>query len=230
MKRVYVDGEGVENVAVGIVRQARKDFIRGAKMLYGILHYIPTYEELIKYPSHATLPNSQDIRWMYDAWRFVIQDPYQFFGDEKQVINAWKDEAILKYYEELYLKAGEKLYTYHPLTKKIHTLEDDRITELMNDNKLAGEYIAARNYISKLENGSKIIKELNIKALGRSRHPVTRKRPQQINKSEYIQNVTDEKRKKIRQAKEMYAEGMSYHEIAKELEVTINSVRVYLRS
>lgn len=175
MEKVYVDGDGVENVAVGIVRQTKKDFIKGARILYSILHRIPTQKELLADQNHASLTNMESVRWMYDAWKFVIEDPYQFFGDADTVIDAWKDDAMLEHYSLLYLNGAEQLYINHAPTKKIHTLEDDQVTEFMKDNQLAGSYIAARNYILGLDRGEKIIKEINIKALNRSRHPMKKK-------------------------------------------------------
>ena len=225
MEKVYVDGSGVENVAVGIVRQTKKDFIKGARILYNILHYIPTQKELLNDPSHATLTNMETIRWMYDAWRFVIDDPYQFFGDDDRVINAWKDEAILEHYSLLYLNSAEQLYINHTPTKKIHTLNDGQVIEFMKDDKLANAYISARNYILNLDRGDKIIRDLNIKALNRSYHPVKKKVP-----SEYHEKLMTKKEKNVKRAKELYAEGMTDREIAKEMEVTLQTVRTYLRS
>lgn len=228
MEKVYVDGDGVENVAVGIVRQTKKDFIKGARILYGILHRIPTQKELLADQNHASLTNMESVRWMYDAWRFVIEDPYQFFGDAEAVINAWKDDAMLEHYSLLYLNGAEQLYINHAPTKKIHTLEDDQVTEFMKDNQLAGSYIAARNYILGLDRGEKVIKEINIKAINRARHPMQKRGPKTA--TGFVKNLITKKEKNIKRAKELYSEGMSDREIAKEMGVTLQSVRTYLRS
>lgn len=228
MEKVYVDGDGVENVAVGIVRQTKKDFIKGARILYGILHRIPTQKELLADQNHASLTNMESVRWMYDAWRFVIEDPYQFFGDAEAVINAWKDDAMLEHYSLLYLNGAEQLYTNHAPTKKIHTLEDDQVTEFMKDNQLAGSYIAARNYILGLDRGEKVVKEINIKAINRARHPMQKRGPKAA--TGFIKDLVTKKEKNIKRAKELYSEGMSDREIAKEMGVTLQSVRTYLRS
>ena len=228
MEKVYVDGDGVENVAVGIVRQTKKDFIKGARILYGILHRIPTQKELLADQNHASLTNMESVRWMYDAWRFVIEDPYQFFGDADTVINAWKDDAMLEHYSLLYLNAAEQLYINHIPTKKIHTLEDDQVTEIMKDNQLAGSYIAARNYILGLDRGEKIIKEINIKAINRARHPMQKRGPKTA--TGFVKDLVTKKEKNVKRAKELYAEGMTDREIAKEMEVTLQTVRTYLRS
>lgn len=228
MEKVYVDGDGVENVAVGIVRQTKKDFIKGARILYGILHRIPTQKELLADQNHASLTNMESVRWMYDAWRFVIEDPYQFFGDADAVINAWKDEAILEHYSLLYLNAAEQLYINHAPTKKIHTMDDAQVTEIMKDNQLAGSYIAARNYILGLDRGEKIIKEINIRAINRARHPMQKRGPKTA--TGFVKDLVTKKEKNIKRAKELYSEGMSDREIAKEMGVTLQSVRTYLRS
>lgn len=228
MEKVYVDGGGVENVAVGIVRQTKKDFIKGARILYGILHRIPTQKELLADQNHASLTNMESVRWMYDAWRFVIEDPYQFFGDADAVINAWKDDAMLEHYSLLYLNGAEQLYINHAPTKKIHTLEDDQVTEFMKDNQLADSYIAARNYILGLDRGEKVIKEINIKAINRARHPMQKRGPKTA--TGFVKNLVTKKEKNIKRAKELYSEGMSDREIAREMGVTLQSVRTYLRS
>ena len=228
MEKVYVDVDGVENVAVGIVRQTKKDFIKGARILYGILHRIPTQKELLADQNHASLTNMESVRWMYDAWRFVIEDPYQFFGDAEAVINAWKDDAMLEHYSLLYLNGAEQLYINHAPTKKIHTLEDDQVTEFMKDNQLAGSYIAARNYILGLDRGEKVIKEINIKAINRARHPMQKRGPKTA--TGFVKDLITKKEKNIKRAKELYSEGMNDREIAREMGVTLQSVRTYLRS
>lgn len=219
----YVDESGVENVAVGIVKQTRKDFIKGAKILYRRLKRIPSYEELGKYSTE------QDIRWMLDAWRFVIEDPYQFFTDEASIINAWKAEAIEEHYKTLYLNGAEILYVHHA-PKKIYDLPDEEITRLMGDNKIAGEFIAARNYIYKLPEGEKTLRSWSVIAYARSKHPVKGKGRISIQDTKYSKEMSEKKWKNTKRAKEMYEEGMSVGEIAKELEVTIPCVRSYLRS
>ena len=105
MEKSYIDESGVENAACALIRQAKKDFIRGAKVLYFHIGKIPTYEELLK--EHISLVNNDAVRWMYDSWRFVKYDPYELFAPgESLVINAWKTEAILEHYRALYLTAA----------------------------------------------------------------------------------------------------------------------------
>lgn len=169
MEKVYVDGEGVENVAVGIVRQAKKDFVRGARILYGILHYIPTQKELYADKDHIGLSNMESVKQMYDVWRFVRDDPYQFFPDEKQVIDTWKEDAITDYYSSTYLDSAEWLYKNNPPMRSIHDLDNDQVIEIMANDKMAELYIESRNYILNLENGKKLLRDLNLKAFNRLR-------------------------------------------------------------
>ena len=221
MVKTYVDEGGVENVAVGIIKQTRKDFIKGAKILYGRLHRIPEYDELGKYTGE------QDIRWMWDAWRFVIENPYNFFEDMETVINAWKSEAIEEHYKVLYLKGAETLYINHA-PKKIYDLPDEEIIKLMNDNQLAADFIKAKNYIYKLPEGEKILRSWNVIAYARSKHPIRKKTL--IQDTRYSKEQSEKRQNNITRAKEMYEEGMSIREIAWALEVTVTCVRAYLRS
>lgn len=227
--------DGVVNVSESMVKQARKDFIKGGKYLYGKLKKIPTQEELYSDKTHVSLTNNQDVRWMYDAWRFVINDPYQFFGDigETIIINSWKKEAILEYYKALYLIGAEKVYITHPKSKKIHLLTDGEIIQRINDNKVAAEYITARNYISGLSNKDDLFKEWNIAAINRARHPLKKRGPSgriPINETEYHKQATKKRLENIEKAKELYEEGLSRKEIAKELGVTEQCIRLYLHS
>lgn len=228
----YIDEGGVENVAVGIVNQAKKDFIKGGKILYGMMKCIPTYNELIANPDHHTLSNNADVRWMYDSWRFVRDDPYQFFGDveEEDVINAWKNEAIKEYYKVLYLKGGTILYAKHVHKKDIRE-NDEAIIKAIEDNTIANDFIAARNYILNVPEGEKTFKEWNILAYERSRHwgRTGTGRPS-IQNSNYSKEQREKRQKNIKIAKELFESGISDRAIAKELGVTIQCVRNYLRS
>ena len=120
----YIDMSGVENIAVAMVKQARDDFIRGGKILYELLHNIPTYNELIKDKTHITISNQKEVRWMYDAWRFVRDDPYEFFSaGEEVIINDWKEAAITAYYKSLYLRLDARRKMYNSDTVKAREIK-----------------------------------------------------------------------------------------------------------
>ena len=224
----YMDENGVENFGVGVITQARKDFIRGAKILYKHTHTIPTYKELIADPTHAKLSNDADVRWMYDAWQFVRDDPYQFFGDvgEETTIKEWKKIAIEKYYRVLYLKGAEAICR-STKTKHPESLDDSAIVGILKES--AGEFIAAKNYISKLQNAKELFHKWNVIAFSRSRHGITAKRRKTID-TEYHRELIKQKAKNVKRAKELYEDGISERAIAKELGVQLNTVRVYLKS
>ena len=227
MKTVHEDG--VENIACALVDQARKDFIKGGKTLYAKLKAIPSYSELVAdYPSHISLSNNADVRWMYDAWRFVRDDPYQFFGDvgEDVIIATWKEMAIEEYYKIPYIKAGIEIYRSRPKTKKIQSLDDSEIISILKDNKLSAEFISARNYISKLQNANELFKEWNIIAMTRSKKLGVKGK----GFKEYVDDKKSERQKKVEKAIELYTGGMNAWDIAKELGVTRQTVWAYLRS
>ena len=92
-EKMTIDMDGVENVSVGLAGQARKDFIKGGKILYDLIGKIPTEKELWN-SVYSDMSNDPDVRWMYDAWRFVKEDPYDMFDiGETTIINAWKHQT-----------------------------------------------------------------------------------------------------------------------------------------
>ena len=96
----YVDMDGVENVAVNLIKQARKDYIKGAKILLLKMKRIPSLDECYK------VSYGQAIKHMCDSWRFVINDPYSIFGDigEDSIIKDWQNSAMMDIYRDLNLQ------------------------------------------------------------------------------------------------------------------------------
>lgn len=235
-KTQYVDMDGVENVAVGIVRQAKKDFIKGGKILYRLFGYIPTDEEFMKSIHRGS--RTEPIRQMFDAWRFVIQDPYELFesAGKKQTIDQWKLESIIAYYYDGYVKGAEELYFVnwnHFDTKTIlYDLDDSVIRELIANNSIYDQFIKARNYILNLPNGEKILDEWNATAYERARKR-NKKGGKKKDRTEPIRNLAKErnskKQERIKEAKHLWDLGLTREEIAEKLGVTRQSVNNYLR-
>ena len=225
----YIDDDGVENIACAMVDQARKDFIKGGRVLYSVLHRIPTHKELLADPDHHTLSNNADVRWMYDAWRFVHQDPYHFFGDatEDEIINAWMSMAIKEHYKILYLKGGTILFHNHA-KKRLHQIPDEEIIKIIDDTSIAADFITAKNYILELDNCEEVAKEWNIAAYERSRHYGRPNRAQNLKK--HTKQLSEKKQYNIKRAKEMDAEGAPLRVIAKELGISETTVFKYIRS
>ena len=228
----YIDEGGIENIACALVDQARKDFIKGGKVLYKAMKRIPTHKELLADPKHHTLSNNADVRWMYDAWRFVTQDPYQLFGNvtEAEVIKAWTDKTIEEYYRLLYLEGATILFHMHA-PKKIYELPDEKIIEKIDDIKIAKDFIEAKNYICSLPDNKELIKEWGITAYERSRHYVPgKKTDRRKNLSDHQRELKEAREINIKIAKEMDAKHAPLRVIAKELGVSIPCVMRYLRS
>lgn len=234
-KTQYVDMDGLTNVAVGIVRQAKKDFIKGGKILYRMFGYIPTDEEFMKSIHRGS--RTEPIRQMFDAWRFVIQDPYELFesAGKKQTIDQWKLESIIAYYYDGYVKGAEELYFVnwnHFDTKTIlYDLDDSIVRESIKDNSIYDQFIKARNYIYSLPNGEKILDEWNATAYERARKRyrkgVKKDRTETIR--ELAKERNSDKLERIKQAKELWNLGLTREEIAEKLGVTRQSVNNYLR-
>lgn len=230
---MYINDGGVENVGVRVIQQARKDFIKGGKILYNVMNKIPTYKELLR-THFRSLSMKQEIKEMYDAWRFVRDDPYSFFGDigEEAVINQWKKDTIIAYYKELYLEGAVILYSKRkPNSKKpIHKLADNTVKTNIGKKNNPELFIKARNYILNLSHGQTYIDEWNEIAEKRIKTNKKGGKPIKIQDTEYAKNRSKKKQENIKKAKELREHGLKIEEIAKKLDVTKCTVNVYLRS
>lgn len=236
-KAQYLDMDGVENVAVGIVRQAKKDFIKGGKILYRLFGYIPTEEEFTKSIHRGS--RTEDIRQMFDAWRFVIKDPYELFesAGKKATIDQWKLESIIAYHYDWYVKGVEELYfvmfdRLDVKNLKPYALTDYVLQSHILNSELKNAFIKARDYILNLPNGEKILDEWDATAYERARKRY-KKGGKKKDRTETIRELAKErnskKQKRIEEAKHLWDLGLTREEIAEKLGVTKQSVNKYLR-
>lgn len=224
----YVDMDGVENVACGIIKQAKKDFVKGACVLYSIMGRIPTQKELLADKKHCTLSNDADVRWMYDAWRFVKQDPYELFSPgEEAIIDAWTEEAILKIYSKLYSDGAMILYDGHS-KKNIQDIPNDELVKLIQDDIVRVGFIKARDHVAKRFDADQIFKDWNMNAYFRRANRISSKRG--IQNTEEFKQRQEKRRKNIEKAKELFEAGISIKAIAKEMNVQVGTIRKYLHS
>lgn len=237
-KTQYVNMDGVTNVAVGIVRQAKRDFIKGGKILYRMFGYIPTDEEFMK--SIHCGSRTEPIRQMFDAWRFVIQDPYELFesAGKKATIDQWKLESIIAYYYDGYVKGAEELYfiafdSLGAKNVKPYALTDYVLESHILNKELKNAFIKARDYILNLPNGTKYLDEWDATAYERARKRY-RKGGEKKDRTEPIRELARErnsaKQERIKKAKELWDLGLTKEEIAEKLGVTKQCVNSYLRS
>ena len=230
MNANLIDMNGVENVSVALVRQAKKDFIKGAKILYRNLKKIPTYKELIK--ERPTLSNLEPVRWMYDSWVFVKKDPYDMFGDvgEESVINQWKSDAIIAHYKDLYIPGAAILYRKRNVNskKEVYEIADSSVKKKIKVKGVSDDFITARNYILSVPNYQEYIDDWNRIAKDRA----SRNKEKIIGRSfvERAKTKKEERRKNIERAKELFQAGISKQAIAKEMMVALSTVNNYLRS
>lgn len=227
---MYVDMDGVENVSVAMVRQAKKDFIKGAKILYRNLKSVPAYNDLLR--TKPTLSNLEPVRWMYDSWSFVKKDPYEMFGElgEESVIKQWKFDAIIDFYRDLYLPGATILYKTKK-KKEIYDIADSSVKKKIKNKGLTDDFIAARNYIYDLPNGKEYFDDWN--RIAEERVKRLKKNPggrSSIENTSFAKQRKVERQKNIARAKELYSAGISKEAIAKELMVAKTTVNNYLRS
>lgn len=238
MNTSYIDEDGLENVAVGVIKQAKKDYIKGAKLLYSILKYVPEYENITK-SIYKSIYNDligykkETIRWMLDAWSFIKNDPYNMFGEagEEDIIKQWTNDAINGYYKTLYLKGASILFKKHITKKDMNN--DDIIKNLINDEQITSDFISARNYAYSLPCGEELIREWNIKAFSNARHLLLKNKevkPKTIKDSDYLKTLMSKREKNINIAKTLYSEGLSKKEISEKMGLTIQCINKYLRS
>lgn len=232
---IDVDVSGVENAACALIKQAKKDFIRGAKVLYFHIGDIPSQEELLKSDSKKrSLMNNEAVRWMYDSWRFVRDDPYELFSPgEDTVIDAWKTEAILDHYRALYLTAATILYK-KKAKKDIQNIVDGALDiyfeDQINGKMMIENFIKARNYIRQRFDAKEIFRKWNVEAYARSHKVRLNGKKAAIQDSEYFKKNVARRLENIKKAKELEAEGKTIDQIALTLGVTKSAVWSYLRS
>ena len=230
--KLFIHDNGAENVAVAMVRQSRMDFIKGAKILYPIFKRIPTEKELYNDKTHASLSHMEKIRYMHDAWRFVIKDPYQFFGDvgEAQIIKSWTKEAIEDYYKKLYLPGATLLFKKKVSKDKIKNGTEKELSEFIfiDDLPILRDFLLARNYIYSTLNGEKTAHSWDVEAYGRSKRKIGKKGA--IAETEYAKKAMERRKKNIERAKELYEDGLSVKDIASDLKLEMSTIRNYLRS
>lgn len=234
MNTSYIDEDGLENVAVGVIKQAKKDYIKGAKLLYSILKYVPEYENITKSIYNDLMGYKKEtIRWMLDAWSFIKNDPYNMFGEagEEDIIKQWTNDAINDYYKILYLKGASILFKKHITKKDMNN--DDIIKNLINDEQITSNFISARNYAHSLSYGEELIREWNIKAFNNARHLLLKNKevkPKNIKDTDHLKTLMSKREKNINIAKKLYSEGLSKKEISEKMGLTTQCIRNYLRS
>lgn len=112
------------NIQYGIIEQARKDYIKGARILISIfkepmekiLNNSRAREMIMKArPSNKTA-ELRHIYWYKDARTFVEKDPYGMFnGNQETIFKTWNQMAMEEYIE--YKKRKEKEHHERELKK-----------------------------------------------------------------------------------------------------------------
>lgn len=151
LKEYKFDDDGMYNVAEGVIRQTKTDYIRGAKYLYGIYGYIPqsekeAIEDEVKY-KRATSNNLNrlKVQYLFDARRFVERDPYEMFEtlDKDGVFKDWDTEAIFLYYLDIYREIAEKIYREF----EEFTVSEDKLSEFLGSSM--GKFKKAKRQVAK---------------------------------------------------------------------------------
>ena len=230
-----VSMDGVENAAVGMIKQAKKDFVKGAKILYAIFKRIPTYDELIKDELHRSLTNNQDVRWMYDSWRFVHDDPYSMFDDEQAIINQWTIDAIIAYYKQLYAPGAVIMCSVAEPKEPLYLIRDGRVRQTIEDDGIYNGFIMARNYIYTIPGGKEMLEDWDIHARdvyrkkGVAGAKPKKRKPININGSEFYQRQRALRDKNKQIAKELSDAGMSSRAIAQYLGLSHATINTFIK-
>ena len=234
---MFIHDDGLENVAEGIIKQARKDFIKAGKQFFAEHRYIPTEIEywtpLSKYRRGVS---HKDAINMYDAWRFVKQDPYDMFDmGEETIINSWKIDSIIAFYKDEYVDTATLIFAARPdlIVPRDQPvtldLTDDEVRELIGDQ--ADRFIVARNYISELRHDY-MLSDWAKTACGRVLRAMKKGNVGKISieNTLFAQNRQAKRIQNIEEAKRLWDEGLTKAEIGEKLGVTKQCVNVYLRS
>lgn len=151
LKEYKFDDDGMYNVAEGVIRQTKCDYVKGAKYLYGIYGYIPqseneAIENGVKYKrATSNSPNRLKVRYLFDARRFVEKDPYEMFAtlDKNGVFRDWDTEAIFLHYLEIYREMAEKIYREFGE----FAISEDKLSEFLGSSM--GKFKKAKREVAK---------------------------------------------------------------------------------
>lgn len=115
MIKMDLEEDVLVNIQYGIIEQARKDYIKGARILISIfkepmekiLNNNRAKDMIMKArPSNKTA-ELRHIFWYKDARTFVEKDPYDMFnGNQEMIFKAWNQMAMEEHIE--YQKRKEK--------------------------------------------------------------------------------------------------------------------------
>ena len=115
MIKMDLEEDVLVNIQYGIIEQARKDYIKGARILISIfkepmekiLNNNRARDMIMKARPSNKMAELRHIYWYKDARTFVEKDPYNMFNDNQEMIfKAWDQMAMEEYIE--YQKRKEK--------------------------------------------------------------------------------------------------------------------------
>lgn len=233
---MFIHDNGVENVAVAMVKHTRHDYIVGGKILYRVFKRIPEWDELYnseKYFKRLTSKDRENIRWMHDAESFVVDDPYNFFGDvgTDTIINEWRNASIEEYYKPFYVKTGSELYHFMGKDVDLNKLTNEEIKQYIPPID-AMNFIEARNYIRKAINSDAKMAEWHRLAHDRHmrKYGPKKGRAAAIKESKYMTERRKIRMENIKKVKELHKKGWNTRAIANEIGISNCTVFNYLKS
>lgn len=127
------------NIQCGIVEQARKDYIKGARILISIfkepmekiLNNSRARDMILKARPGNRTAELRHIYWYKDARTFVEKDPYNMFNDNQEMIfKAWDQMAMEEYIEYQKRKEKEHEREFNKTRKtdsKLHEKEEKNV-------------------------------------------------------------------------------------------------------
>ena len=93
---MYIDDDGMVNIAERLIKQLRYDYVKGGKLIKKQYGYLPTQKEAMEDKLRWKRLMISDgtraiVRNFYSAWRFVEEDPYELFVNvvRREIFNDW---------------------------------------------------------------------------------------------------------------------------------------------
>ncbi len=137
--RKEIEQNILNNLQCGIVEQARKDYVRGAKALITIfkkpmdkiLYISKANEMILKSRPGSKEVDIRKIYWYKDAKTFVEKDPYNMFNNNQSIVfDVWDQIAWEEYTEDMkkekekHEKALSKANKARKINHKLHAKKE----------------------------------------------------------------------------------------------------------
>lgn len=121
------DPDGMTNVMIGLIKQTREDYVKGAKRIIRFYGYILPEEDLMKDKTKYRRMREGNLgrtttNNYHSACHFVKKDPYELFSNctTEEIFNSWDHIANVRFLKDEFRENyPKKLKTIQSKMKKL---------------------------------------------------------------------------------------------------------------